>query len=129
MDGGEGNDTLFYQGDDTLRGGLGTDTLALQSWRQAAIDLRSGKFSGLESIDLRNSPNQDVMITDTLTIDADAIDRVSDSNSLIVRADRTDRVTLLGNASRLADVTIAGERFAQFSKKRIQDFRRLGCKR
>ncbi len=126
LDGGEGDDTLFYQGDDTVRGGLGTDTLALQSWRQAAIDLRSGKFSGIESIDLRNSPNQDVIITDTLVIDANAVATVSDTNAIVVRADSTDRVTLLGNPSRLADVTIGADRFAQYAKGESKIYVSLG---
>ena len=116
LDGGSGDDTIFLQDNDTIIGGTGMDTLSLQNWRQAAIDVRTGKFTGIESIDLRNSPNYDVRIVDTLILDITTLATISDTNSLQVRADSIDNVTILGNPVRLPDVTLEGDYFAQFSK-------------
>ncbi len=125
-DGESGDDVIYYQGDDTVRGGAGTDTLALQDWRQAAINLHTGRFSGIESIDLRNSPNFDVAVVDTLTVDITKIPQVSDNDSLIVRADSSDKVTLLGSPTRAADVTFDTERFAQFTNGQTKLYVLLG---
>ena len=95
LDGGADEDLIFYQDDDVIVGGSGFDTLALQDWRTAKIDLRSGKIQGIESIDLRNQPNQDVSIVDHLVISALQTDSISDNASLYVRADPADQIFLL----------------------------------
>ncbi len=114
LDGGSGDDSIYYQGDDTVVGGLGTDTLKLQNWRAATIDLRSGKFSGIESIDLRNQPNLDVAVIDRLIIDANNIRQISDSGELFVRANPSDLITILGSFSFIEERLVGDERFNHY---------------
>lgn len=115
MFGGAGDDILYYQDDDVVNGGTGHDVLALQNWREANINLSSGKIKGIEAIDLRNVENDQVGIADQIHLDITDLMHVSDNQDLFIYGDASDSVYLTGDAVLNDNVTINGDQFMHYS--------------
>ncbi|NBO15931.1 MAG: hypothetical protein EBV20_12530, partial [Betaproteobacteria bacterium] len=99
LEGGAGNDTLLGGGgndilvldvfDAVVDGGSGFDTLSV---RESAADLTAiaGSFSNVEAVDLRGFDSN------TLTVDAAAVDAMATNNVLRINGEADDNLVLVG---------------------------------
>ncbi|MEM8987219.1 MAG: hypothetical protein AAGC95_10895 [Pseudomonadota bacterium] len=126
MYGGDGDDILYFQDNDIVDGGAGTDTVALQSWRTATIDLKSGDFTGIEAFDLRNQESDAWTEFDIIELDFASAKSSTGGNSLTIYGDVNDVVLLDGAATRLSNTTINGEQFARFTDGSFDIYVQLG---
>lgn len=115
MNGNAGDDVIYFDNGDTVDGGTGTDTLALQVWREQDIDLRNGKISGIERISTENQPNTTVSVSDDIFLNVSDIASVSDTGDLFLTGDRGDILHVSGAMTRLSDVTVDEVAYAHYS--------------
>jgi VCBS repeat-containing protein len=86
--GGLGNDSLVWDADDsTIDGGDGLDTLVASGGIDIDLTAFSGSISGIERVDLAEDTG-----ANTLSVRAEDILQISDSNTLTVLGDSSDTV-------------------------------------
>jgi hypothetical protein len=108
--GGAGNDTIFWHASDArIDGGAGTDTLSVTG--ATALNLlavANTKITGIEIIDLAGANN--------LTLSASDVRALSGTtDTLRVDGESGDAVSAHGGWTRIANATIDGQAYAQYT--------------
>jgi Ca2+-binding RTX toxin-like protein len=88
--GGAGNDRIDFDGNDTIDGGEGSDTVVLTE----SVDFSSlavGQLVAIEEVDMKGSGAQ------VAIIDSDFVFTQSDTDTIRVHGDAGDQLTLVGN--------------------------------
>ncbi len=116
LHGDDGDDTLYFDAADTvIDGGAGIDTLALQRWREASIDLSDPGIAGIEVIDLGNQTNDALRMRDSVAFSAGDVDRVSDIDELTILGDAGDRVVAADFDQRVGTLSVDGVALVTFA--------------
>ena len=105
IDGGSGNDTIMISGTgfESVDGGLGTDTLILLGGIDLDVSLHNN-ITSIEKIDLSNDINGS-----KLTLTAQDVLDISDTDILAIYGDAADEVTLVTGAIQGAVITDAND--------------------
>ena len=102
LNGGDGDDTFLFGasvGNDSIQGGLGTDTLAPASTSVTAINLTSTSFNGIEAIDLTGGSTGGVAVT----LAGSQLGTVTS-----ISGDGTNDQLLFVNGADLSNITLSG---------------------